>query len=580
MTSISTQVYDGSYKDVDSWAFNQTYPDPLDKSSPALWLASIKHTGLAGTKVELPAVSLVGTTYANRVDLDSDGLPKMNKYRLTAINTESGGTISTDYMGADCNPTAKPNPADNGTRCYPVRWTPNLGNTRDDWFVKYVAYQVSQLDRVGKTDKQVTTYDYEGAGAWAYDDDPLVQPEHRSWTRWRGYENVRVRKGDPADKDNPQSDTRYHYFRGMNGDRKTTTGGTKGVKIKDSRGVEVVDDDWLAGTVLETTVYNGYTNGVDGPVISSTITESSVQGPTATAGSLKAYYVRPGTTVERTAVTGGWRTTKKTVSYDKYGKETQTEDLGDIDKSDDDQCVTTTYARNTGGDTYLIDPVSRVEKIGLPCGKPPVTGDDVVSDTKTSYDGGAWGDAPTAGSVTQVREISSFNNTLDRGYVADKTIDVDAYGRPKSVTDANKNVTKTVYSPEIGLTRTITETNPANHVKVTSLNVVISQPVSIVDANGQTTNLEYDALGRLTAVWLPGRKKGSVGGPNVKYTYAVHNDAPTVVTTAKLRPNLTAPVEYALFDGFMRPRQMQQPTSIGGRMVTDTLYDSRGLVSR
>ncbi len=37
---------------------------------------------------------------------------------------------------------------------------------------------------------------------------------------------------------------------------------------------------------------------------------------------------------------------------------------------------------------------------------------------------------------------------------------------------------------------------------------------------------------------------------------------------------------YTLYDGFLRPRQTQDPGPDGGRLLTDTFYDERGLVSQ
>ena len=57
---------------------------------------------------------------------------------------------------------------------------------------------------------------------------------------------------------------------------------------------------------------------------------------------------------------------------------------------------------------------------------------------------------------------------------------------------------------------------------------------TVTDKNGRITSAEYDGMGRLTAVWKPGRDKG-VQAPNETYLYEVRNNAPTTVTTASGR---------------------------------------------
>ena len=98
----------------------------------------------------------------------------------------------------------------------------------NDWFHKYVVRAVVEDDAATDADDMVTSYTYAGGGgAWAYDDNPLIKPERRTWSVWRGFEKVTVTRGDPDnDEGKPLSRTDHLYFRGMHGDR-DAFGGTK-----------------------------------------------------------------------------------------------------------------------------------------------------------------------------------------------------------------------------------------------------------------------------------------------------------------------------------------------------------------
>jgi RHS repeat-associated protein len=574
LAGVTTQVWDGQgYKDADKWTFDHSYPTPGDGTSESLWLDAIHHVGLVGTSAEIPSVTFVGEPRRNRVNTVDDGLPKMNKFRMHAINTESGGTIAVTYNDLNCSPEDKPTPADNTTNCYPIRWTPKQAGPVNDWFVKYTVRQVAQIDRVARNPTQITSYDYEGDAAWAYDDDPLRKPEYRTWSKWRGYEQVVVREGDPADTFNPQSATRYHYFRGMNGDRKTESGGTKDVQVKGTDNVSINDDDQLNGQVREEIAYNG----LNGPVVTDTFNDPWSKGPTATSGTLKAYMTNVERTVVRTAVPGGWRTTESKTSFDDYGMATKVNDKGDTSRDDDDQCVSTWYARNT--DIGLVDRKSRIEKTALPCSVMPKTVDDIITDTRISFDGRDYEAIPSRGNATTVQEIGQFDG-VHRDYVVDKTTGYDRYGRVTFTTNALGKKTTTAYSPDTGIARTVTETNPLGHTKTTTYEPARYQPVLVLDPNNKRTELTYDGLGRLTGVWLPGRNKLGGVGPNSRYSYDVRSDHTTTVTTEKLKPNGNYVTSYGLLDGFMRPRQTQDPTPVGGRLLTDMFYDSRGLEAK
>ncbi|MEU8396018.1 RHS repeat-associated core domain-containing protein [Nonomuraea sp. NPDC048892] len=573
LSAVTSQVWDGTaYRDVDRWTFTHAYPKPDDGTSPALWLSSVTRTGLAGGQAALPPVTFDGVALPNRVDSTPDGLPPMKKFRLYAVNNESGGQTVVTYSSGECAANALPVPDDNGKRCFPVRWAPQLSGPIDDWFHKYVVANVARIDRTGGAATEYTSYDYEGGAAWAYNDDPFVKAEYRSWTGWRGYEKVRVRQGDPRNPgDAKENATRYQFFRGMNGDRRAG-GGTRSASVTDSRGGTLADDPQLAGFLREQTTYNG----AGGPVVAHAIHDPLTR-LTATQGPLKAHRVLVERTTTRTALAaGGWRETETRTAYDDAGQPVKVNDRGDTSIAADDRCTETTYARDTGA--WLLSLPSRVRTYGTACDATPRFPEDGISDVRTYYDGKDLGQV-TAGDVTKVEEVKSYENGEPR-WVTTSRATHDVYGRVLTAHDALDRATTTVYTPTTGLPRTVVTTNALGHATTTTMHQLLGVAETVVDPNQRRTDLRYDALGRLAAVWLPGRSAAANQSPNTRHTYVVRPDGATYVATESMRANGNHVAAYALYDGFLRPRQTQEPTWGGGRVVTDTHYNARGLVTR
>jgi RHS repeat-associated protein len=567
---------------LDSWTLRHGFPDNGDGTSAGLWLQEVTHTGHRdGAELSEPPTKYYGTPEPNRVNTPEDGLPPMLKHRIHTIYNASGGKTEVNWAAhdpaQDCVAGAFPAPEDNSTRCFPVRWAPPGASAVDDWFRKYVVAEVVTEDRVGDGVPGKTTYEYVGGGAWHYDDNPLVKQEHRTWSQWRGYAVVRVRSGNSASEPDVRlTEQETRFFRGMHGDRKSEEGGTKAPKVKDSTETEHDDLDGLQGFVLEQRTLNG----VGGAEVSGTVTLPTRQ-ETAVQGSATAYLVRPGTTSGRTTVTDGPpRLTQVVNTYDTDGILTRTEDLGDKATAEDDQCTTTTYARNR--DAWILTLPSRTSTVGVSCDGAPVFPRDSISDVRYHYDNGGYGDTPTAGHVTKRERVQDYDGG-EPVYLTESETTYDVYGRPLSDSDALARTTTTSYDPPTGLPTTMTVTNPKQHKATTSYDAA-GHVKSTVDANGKRTEFGHDALGRLTGVWLPGRVKG-VDSPHTRYGYRVRNDGASWVATETLRANGNVLTSYTLYDGFMRERQTQSPAWLEagtppGRVVTDTIYDSRGLVTK
>jgi RHS repeat-associated protein len=574
LSSVTTVV---SGSNVDSWSFDQAYPTPGDTTSASLWLHGITHTGLVGGSAVLPEVTFAGSTLPNRLGTAGDGYLPLDKYRITTVYNESGGMTSVAYDPTDCVPGSPPVPASNTQMCFPVFWQPAIGAARTDWFAKYRVHTMTKTDLVANGPAELYTYNYLGGGAWAFNDDPVVPAARRTWDQWRGYEQVQTVHGDPADPTGVQSATLSHYFRGMNGDH-LPSGGTRTVSITDSQGTSLADNVQDAGFLRERITYDG----VGGAVLTDEVRTPAQYGPSATNGTHQAWLVAVGKDVTRTTLSaGGPRVTETDTTYDPQGNPIQVNDLGDTSIAAQHKCTTITYARNTG--SWVLDLPAETTTVGVACGTTPTLPAQAISDVRMSYDKGASGAAPTVGDATRVEKVTGYTGSTPV-YTTQGTATFDQYGRTLTSSDGMSpaRVTTTAYTPSAGIPGTVAVTDPAGFTTTTTLDPAWSLATATVDANARETDLAYDPLGRVTAVWKPGQSKAGGDGATVVYAYGVSNGAPNWVSTATLEPNGNYSTSFALFDGFLRPRQSQSPAldGTGRRVLTDTFYDSRGLAAK
>ncbi|CAM5332509.1 hypothetical protein SFUMM280S_09247 [Streptomyces fumanus] len=568
LTKISTSVLAGTaLQPVDSWTLEQSFPDTGDGSSPALWLESVTRTGYgAGATAAMPKVTFSGLQLDNRVD-GVEGLPPYSRYRVHAIDTETGGRIAVKYSDRDCRalePKRMPaSPESNTLRCFPQYWTPKGAlNPVKDWFHKYLVTEVSEEDLVTDSPAKVTSYEFLGGAGWAYDDSEFTENKHRTWSQYRGYERVRTRVGGG---DDVKQLTEHRYFRGLHGDKLPS--GTRTSTVTTSDGTEHQDLPHYQGQLLEQITYAS--DG--GPIDSATVTTPwAVRTATRTrAGTtpLEAWMTRPETVRTRERVKGDtWRTSTETTKYDGYGLPYQVEETSPGGKV---RCSTVSYARNTSA--YLIELESREKTVLGACGS---TGGEVVEDTRTLYDDLAFGAAPVKGLPTEVQEL---NGTGD-GYITIDRTEYDIHGRETATWDADNRRTWIQYEPET-VARPVKQisTDPLGHTETTVFDEIRGLPLTETDANGRTATMEYDPLGRLLKVWEIDRDP-KTQTPTATYDYTVRRDGPTVVTSRTLKDNGEYAVSYEILDGLLRERQTQDKAVGAGRIVNDTFYDSAGRV--
>ncbi|MEU7012481.1 RHS repeat-associated core domain-containing protein [Streptomyces sp. NPDC046385] len=619
LTTISTYAWNaasslaGDFEPVDEWKLKQTYLDPGDTGDSAdqsLWLQEIRRTGKHGAPIT-PALDPVVFTHeflANRVDGPDDDILPFYKPRLKTVTSETGAKTIISYLPEQCVAgPMKPELDKNTGRCYPVYWAPNGGKTPIlDWFHKYPVQAVSTSAPKGGLEAVEDTYIYgPGGGAWHYNDDPFTKEKERTWSSWRGYDQVTHLTGRSG---GTQSKTVTYYMRGMNGDRVLAADGTldpnrrKTESVTGFKASALTDSDQLAGFTRESVIYDGttaVTSTVNTPWTKNTATQHKSYADT------EAYFIRTGSTTTHTYVTSwgtpAWRSRSVHTDFDDtYGTPVNVSDRGDDAKLGDETCTRTWYARNGAGDVAINNLVSRTRVVANAKTNPvadPCTLKDadldlpmdasrpgqVISDTAASYDTTAeWSEAqvPTLGETRWTGRTKGYKSDGQPLWQKVATLAYDALGRVVQSKDTNDLATSsTTYDPPASgpLTSTVVK-NTALHATTTLVDFATGAPTKVTDPNSKVTETEYDALGRVTKVWLPNQSKVLGRSPNYVYGYNVTSSAMPWVSTATIRGDGSGyNTSFVLYDSMLRPRQTQVPSAGGGSIISQTLYDSRGL---
>lgn len=593
--SITTQYWNGSsYVPVDVYALGQGFPTSGD---PELMLNSVARTGYSasGASLPLPPVLLSYQMMDNRIP-GYNGEPAMSRWRLTSIESETGEVIGVTYSSSCTVSQIPSDPSANTSLCYPVMWTP-FGDQNPilDYFNKYTVSSVQVEDGMTKNPDptQLTTYTYIGTPAWHYDDNEVVKAANRTWGQFRGFPEVDTLTGNPQNVTNGTADvqtlTTTRYFQGMNGDTTDAKGDlSSGVTVQDSNGKTYSDDNPLAGQVLETQKFNGST----GAEISVSITVPQVVATTASRArtglpALTATMVRQASEVDYTDLaSGGTMAKTTTTAYDSAGRAVLVDVSGTPAGSVPETCTQTSY--DDGTSVYIRDAVSETIVAAQACPSAPgeLTAADIVRDTRDFYDGaGSDTTPPTAGNLTEV-DAATKNTSGTLTWATQKMLTYDPSGRVVAVTDGDENTTYTSYTPIDGgpLTQVQTQSDPTSASTLQTTEVVDpgrGSELSYTDQAGYLTTAAYDPLGRLTAVWKPGRSQADKVAANVTYAYQVTQGLPLAVTTNTL-VDTGSGTDYvtsvSLYDSLGQPRQTQTAAEGGNSVFTDNFYDSHGWV--
>ncbi|MEV6602090.1 RHS repeat-associated core domain-containing protein [Actinoplanes sp. NPDC051346] len=527
---------------------------------------------------------------------------------------------------------AKAYASTNTTGCFPVYWTPE-GQPAPlmDWFYTHPVTKVSTVDRYnayqdGSQPRLVTEYAYRGKPGWHYDDNEVVKAKYRTWGQFRGYPQVDVTTGDPEvfhytngkkvyDR---RTLTKTYYFLGMDGD--TLPGG----KTRDTGPltsldgtITVADKNAYAGRIFETATYAG----VGGDLDASVVTVPTAIGPTASRDrgglpALTAQMVRTAKVAKRQATSGGWRRTETASFYNtKLGQSTtgmpmQTADRGETGAAGN--VPTCTFVRYLDGkaDTVVVGAETIVTAQDCPSAGATPSG-TLLSDVRTSFDGNPFaynGDGqaspakPSRGDATLVQQASAASGANATAFLDQTAKTYDSYGRVASTTRTPKSKSPdglslaqtqyTAYAPASGalpgaVTTIVAATPGVNCAGATTssadchrneaiLDAARQVPIQTVEEDGSLTSLTYDALGRLTAVWLPNQSKAGGAKASLVYDYKVSRTGPSVVTTSSLLDNGTYAVSKVLSDAMLRPLEKQLTGKNNTITVNDTQYDSHG----
>ncbi|MFJ1758122.1 ricin-type beta-trefoil lectin domain protein [Kitasatospora sp. NPDC088134] len=622
LNSITTQVrYNGAYQDVDVYTLTHRFVNVQNstENTQVPWLASVQRTGkdtqASSTPVALPPVSFTEMLLPNRVDGTNlvPSRPAYNRPRIQLITTETGATIGIDYYPADCSRVnnSMPGSADTNTRsCYNVKWhTPNEvqgADPVDDWFQRYPVKTVTVTPGTPGSAPMTTAYSY-GSTAWHRNNSPFVETKDRTWDDFRGYASVTTVTGNGNDGPRAQSTATYHQ--GMDGDFKAD-GTTRSVSVAGPMSGQVTDSEWLSGRALETDTFTQ----AGGTIAAYTVTTGT--GPVATATHARSglpslvarYGATTGTTVAKSRKSdGSWTGTTTTTTGDAtHGNRT----VSVLTAADGlpDTCRRTSYA--TGPDPQVTSLVSEELTVSGANACTATAGQqNTVSWTRTYYDGKQLGQAGAKADATSAETVDHYTGGT-AAFTVTGVRTYDAYGRTRSVTDPNTTdsthqggaTTTTAYTaPQAGeLPTGMTVTTPApagaadaatGRTTVTVLNSARGLVKSSTDANGRATTVGYDALGRTTAVWNPGRSTSL--SPNTAYAYAIPgvvngqvvppSTSTTTLVGAGTNDTYTSVTATAIMDGTGRTIQTQSPPALSaysGRLLTDTAYDSQGRVIR
>ncbi|MGW4379730.1 polymorphic toxin-type HINT domain-containing protein [Kitasatospora sp. NPDC004531] len=601
---------DGSYAAVDTW--DLTHKWGTADYDYQLLLDSIKHTGNSATPaVALPKTTLAYRQMANRLDKTGDGRMPFVKQRLGTITDELGGQIDINYSSEACTWAGLPTPQTNTTRCFPQMYQASPdGPVTTEWFNKYVVDAVKATDRTGGAPDTVTHYTYLGDAAWHFDDeDGLTKEKLKTWSQWRGYTHVRVETGGNATM-STQDD--HWYLRGMDGDRNNPSdkNSKRTVTVNDGEGTTLADDDAWAGFEYRSEQYDKPGGVVLNKAISTPWKKETAKRVrdwgTTTANLTGTTTNRAFTSLDK-GTGGNWRETRGNITFDDYGRTTMTENLGDVSVTGDEKCARSTYVDNTSA--WILSLVSRVETVAATCAA-TVDRDTkadgtsaVLSDARYRYDGQDFGTAPTKGDITMVESLKSRSGTS--ATYLDNTATYDGYGRalndtqlasttiydttgatsPVTTVSSNARTTSTAFTPANGRpTKTVVTTPPATagnstttQTTTTDFDLKRGQAKGSIDTNNRRTEIQYDALGRTLRVWLHDRI--GQGNPNQEYAYTVAENTAAAVATKTLNEDGSQQTVYTIYDGFARARQTQAPGQNGGRVLTDTFYNERGLTS-
>ncbi|MEU9506508.1 ricin-type beta-trefoil lectin domain protein [Micromonospora sp. NPDC048170] len=591
-TSAQRRTDTSARQVVDDYQLKQSFPILRTGPNTALWLESITRTGYARNGTTDAKVTLNPVRFeANAEDMPNrvrrDNRPGFSRLRVARVINEYGGETIVTYkqpVGACATGTGLPDKTDtaalrtNDRLCYPAFWHPDPAAEEIDWFHKYVVDSVEELPAVDGAYGTIARYAYENPG-WRLAEQEFTKKSTRTYSQFAGFAQTTVLTGsDDPDIGSKRTKSVTRYFRGM-GDT---------VSMKDIAGVEIAKDrEPFAGRVAEELTYSS-ADDADGDWLTRSVTFPAAQElATRTRDDglspLHSYRVTEPRQVSYTRSSGTGdddrtlRTVETRTTYETtHGLPTHIESLGDTGKTGDESCTFVEYLHHL--DKNVIGLTKQTRSSPTTCAA--ATFDDLTtlsSAGRVGYDGQAYGAA--LGSTTRGLATQTWSLKADgSGFQVDGTTGFDAIGRVLTRTDADQKTSKITYTPATGQAFTVTEENSLGHKQVRDLDPGRATTVRTTDLNGRVSEARYDPMGRLVEAWGPGRTPSTTAVPDFRAEYATPAGKPPYITTFSRGHENRIQTSVTLYDGLGRERQTQEEATGGGRLITDTLYNSSGEV--
>lgn len=587
---------------VDRFTLTQNFPVLKTGPNTALWLESVQRTGYArngSTDKNVPMNAVRFESNAedmpNRVKRPNDPRPGFSRLRIGRVINEYGGETVVTYKepAGDCaTGTGLPGKSDktalksNTRLCYPSFWHPDPEVEDIDWFHKYVVGTIEELPNVNGAYTTQTEYQYKNAG-WKLAEGEFTKKSTRTYSQFAGFEQTSVITGaDDKTIGSTRSKSVTRFFRGMGDD----------VSVKDIEGAEIAKDrEPFAGRIAEELDYeeadDADTDWVSRSLTVPAATELAHRNRDDGLDPLRAWRVTEPDEIAYTRSSGKnsddprtERTVKTHTTYDSvYGLPVQVESLGDTGKSGDESCTKSEYVHNTAKN--LIGLSKQVLVSPTTCAAADfATLSTLNGGTRTAYDGQAYGAALASTTKGEASRTWSVNGT-GTGWQSDGSTAFDAVGRVVSATDQDdKPAGSITYEPDTGQVFKVTQTNAAGHSEIREVEPGRGTTLKTTDANNHVSQAEFDPLGRLEKAWAADRTPSDTAVPDFRAVYSVpeykagEDRKPSYVTTYTRGHDNRIETSVTLYDGLGRERQTQEQADGGGRLITDTLYNSSGEV--
>lgn len=585
---------------VDRYALQQSFPSLRTGPNTALWLETVTRTGYARKGSTDASVKLNPVRFEANVDDmpnrvmrgDNDPRPGFSRLRIGRVINEYGGETVVTYKqpeGQCATGQGLPGKADkaalksNTRLCYPSFWHPDPEKEDIDWFHKYVVQEIEELPNVNGAYSTSTKYGY-GTAGWRMAEQEFTKKSTRTYSQFAGFDRTTVITGaDDKAIGSKKTKAVTRFFRGM-GDS---------VPVKDITGTHIAyDREPFAGRIAEELTYAEATDADTDWLTRSVTVPEATELASRTRGDgldpLKAWRVTEPRQLAYSKDGGGTVHTSetKTTHESKYGLPVRIETLQD--KADpglvgDVSCTELEYVHHT--DKNLIGLTKQTLSTATPCATADFTDPKkLASGSRIAYDEGAYGAAltgSTRGLVTQTWSLKADGS----GFQSDGTVGFDSLGRVVKATDPDGKSSTTAYAMTNGQTFGITETNSLGHTSTQEVEPGRGTTTTSTDANGHVSRSVFDPLGRLVQAWAPGRTPSESAVPDFAVEYHISkNDPgepdrlpPYVVTKGRGHKDRVE-TSVTIYDGLGRERQAQQEATGGGRLITDTLYNSSGEV--